>query len=131
MASSALDHVEPSTGAVTGALSSELSTVVNGTSDEIAKASPLDTVASSALDPRRAVNWCRDRCSELRAVYGRKRGPSDENRQGESAFDTVASSGLDHVEPSTGTVTGALESEPSTIEAARQWVCPLLEKIRQ
>ena len=37
LVSSALDHVEPSIGTVTGALGSELSTVVNGTSNEIPK----------------------------------------------------------------------------------------------
>jgi hypothetical protein len=50
LVSSALDHVEPSIGIVTGAVGPGLSTLVSATSDEISKVIPLDTLVSSALD---------------------------------------------------------------------------------
>jgi hypothetical protein len=49
LVSSALDHIEPLVGTVTGELGSGLSTIVSATTDEISKI-PLGTVVLSALD---------------------------------------------------------------------------------
>ena len=44
LVSSALDHLEPSIGTVTGSLGSELSTVVSGTANEISQGDPAQHV---------------------------------------------------------------------------------------
>ena len=48
LVSSALDHIEPSVGTVTGALGSELSTIVSATTNEISKI-PLSTLSHPRL----------------------------------------------------------------------------------
>jgi hypothetical protein len=100
---------------VTGALGSELSTIVSGTSNEISKVVSLDTLVSSALghvEP--SIGTVTGALgSELSTIVS---GTSNEISKVVS-LDTLVSSVLDHVEPSIGTVTGALGSEPSTIES--------------
>src|SRR3984957_20568546 len=114
---SALDHAEPSIGAVTGAptgaLDPELSTIVSAISDEISKAIPLGTLVSSALDHvELSIGTVTGALgSELSTIVS---ATSDEISKA-IPLGTLVSSALDHVELSIGTVTGALGSELSTI----------------
>jgi phage-related protein len=115
MLSSALDHVEPSIGAVT-ALGSELPTIVSATSNEISQALPLGTLVSSALDHVEpsigAVTGALG--LELSTIVS---ATADEISQA-LPLGTLVSTVLDHVEQSIGSAIGALGSELSTILSA-------------
>ena len=98
LVSSALDHLEPSIGTVTGAVGSELSTVVSGTANEISQVIQPNTLVSSALDHLETSigNVTGALGSELSTVVS---GTANEISQVIQP-NTLISSALDHLEPS-------------------------------